>query len=273
VRQVFLAGKEPQERPPLAGFMLANCSPQHGVARFERIEHGPLCWAAIEVELNLIANAGQGSQMIGKQHADHGRLLSALACHFESLSPLNVICILAIPQLESSLFLKGASGMSRDSGLSRLQLPLQQPWFAVISPLQRIGLSAAIAASVFLAGGTLDWFVTREYLPRVSLMLGGAAIALGIGLLTFQTLTNIQTRYQMMLDRLQSVAELNHHIRNALQIIAYHNVPDRGDRAIQQVNAQVTRIHAALRAVSAALGEESDSSGIARVSGEPRYGS
>jgi hypothetical protein len=232
--------------------------------------------AAIEVELNLIANAGQGSQMIGKQHADHGRLLSALAwlaCQFEFLSPLNVICILAIPLDEASLFLKGASGMSRDSGLSRLQLPLQQPWFAVISPLQRIGLSAAIAASVFLAGGTLDWFVTREYLPRVSLMLGGAAIALGTGLLTFQILTNIQTRYQMMLDRLQSVAELNHHIRNALQIIAYHNLPDRGDRAIQQVNAQVTRIHAALRAVSAALGEESDSSGIARVSSERRYGS
>ncbi len=163
--------------------------------------------------------------------------------------------------------------MSRDSGLSRLQLPLQQPWFVVSSPLQRTGLSAAIAASIFLAGGVLDWFVTREYLPRVSLMLGGAAIAMGVGLLSFQILTNIQTRYQMMLDRMQSVAELNHHIRNALQIIAYHNVPDRSDRAIQQVNAQVTRIHTALRAVSAALGEDSEASGIAVTPTERRYGS
>jgi hypothetical protein len=163
--------------------------------------------------------------------------------------------------------------MSRDSGLSRLRFPLQQPWFVVSSPLQRFALSAAIAAIIFLAGGVLDWFVTREYLPRISLMLGGAAVALGIGLLTFQILTNIQTRYQMMLDRLRSVSELNHHIRNALQIIAYHNVPNRSDPAIQQVDAQVTRIHEALRAVSAALGEESDSSAIARVSSERRYGS
>lgn len=85
-------------------------------------------------------------------------------------------------------------------------------------------------------------------------MLAGAAIALVVGLLVFQILTGIQERYQVMLDQLRRIAELNHHIRNALQVIAYHNVLARDERAIQQVNAEVLRIESVLREVSAALG-------------------
>jgi biopolymer transport protein ExbB/TolQ len=86
-------------------------------------------------------------------------------------------------------------------------------------------------------------------------MLAGGAVALALGLLVFQILTNIQGRYQAMLERLWRIAELNHNIRNALQVIAYHNVPERNERAIQQVNAEIVRIESALREVSAALGE------------------
>ena len=51
---------------------------------------------------------------------------------------------------------------------------------------------------------------------------------------------------------------MNHHIRNALQVIAYHNVTERSERAIQQVNAEVVRIESVLREVSAALGDHAD---------------
>jgi hypothetical protein len=100
--------------------------------------------------------------------------------------------------------------------------------------------------------------VTRRHLPRISLMLGGGAVALAVGLLVFQILTDIQERYQAMLDRLRRIAELNHHIRNALQVIAYHNVPERSERAIQQVNAEIVRIESVLREASAALGEHAE---------------
>ncbi|MFZ3264713.1 MAG: hypothetical protein WA172_11995 [Terriglobales bacterium] len=163
--------------------------------------------------------------------------------------------------------------MSPDSGLSRLHIPVQQPWFAIITRGQRAILSSTIAAAVFLSGGLLDWFVTREYLPRISLMLAGAAISLSVGFLIFQILTNIQRRYQMMLDQLRRVAELNHHIRNALQVIAYHNVPDRSEGAIQQVNTQIVRIQTALRGVSVALGDDHDSPTLTVVPEERRFGS
>jgi hypothetical protein len=145
--------------------------------------------------------------------------------------------------------------MSSDSGRPRLPIPIQYPWFAIISRVQRALVGLVVGAFIFLSGGVLDWFVTRRHLPRISLMLGGGAVALAVGLLVFQILTDIQERYQAMLDRLRRIAELNHHIRNALQVIAYHNVPERTERAIQQVNAEVVRIESVLREASAALGE------------------
>ena len=161
--------------------------------------------------------------------------------------------------------------MSSDSGRPRLQISIQQPWFARTSRVQRALVGCAVGAFTFLSGGVLDWFVTRQYLPRISLMLAGAAVALAVGLLVFQLLTDIQERYQAMMDRLQRVAELNHHIRNALQVIAYHNVPERSERAIQQVNAEVLRIESVLREVSAALGDHADVP-VAIVPSERRKG-
>jgi hypothetical protein len=45
---------------------------------------------------------------------------------------------------------------------------------------------------------------------------------------------------------LQEIAELNHHIRNALQVIVFNNVPERSAEAIKQVDAAVTRIESVL---------------------------
>jgi hypothetical protein len=97
-------------------------------------------------------------------------------------------------------------------------------------------------------------------------MLAGAAVSLAVGLLVFQILTDIEKRYQSLLDRLKRIAELNHHIRNALQVIAYNNVPERTGPAIRQVTAELARIESVLREVSVALGEPEGSSTIAIVS-------
>jgi hypothetical protein len=120
----------------------------------------------------------------------------------------------------------------------------------------------AVGAFIFLGGGALDWFVTRQDLPRISLVLAGAAVAMAVGLLVFQILSDIQERYQAMLDRLWRIAELNHHIRNALQVIAYYNLPERNKEAIQQVNAEVARIESVLREVSDALGDHAVFPGV-----------
>jgi len=132
-----------------------------------------------------------------------------------------------------------------------LQILVQLPWIACMSRGRRALVSFVVAVVVFSGGGVLDWLVTHQHLPSISLMMAGAGVALALGLLVFQVLTDIQERYQAMVDRLQRIAELNHHIRNALQVIAFHNVPElqRGEAAIQQVNAAVIRIESVLREV------------------------
>lgn len=54
-------------------------------------------------------------------------------------------------------------------------------------------------------------------------MLAGAAVASAVGLV-FQILRDLQKRYLAVLERLHLIAELNHHIRNALQVILSTNV-------------------------------------------------
>ena len=108
--------------------------------------------------------------------------------------------------------------MSSDSGRPRLQIPIQHPWFAIISRVQRALVGFAVGAFIFLSGGVLDWFVTRHYLPRISLMLAGAAVALAVGVLAFQILTEIQERYQAMMDRLQRVVELKRFSKSTLRL-------------------------------------------------------
>jgi hypothetical protein len=41
---------------------------------------------------------------------------------------------------------------------------------------------------------------------------------------------------------MRRIAELNHHIRNALRVIVHHNVPKRSERAIQQVNGHRAKL-------------------------------
>ena len=74
------------------------------------------------------------------------------------------------------------------------------------SPVKRALATGAVALAVFWGGGALDVFVTRNYLPRISLMLAGALIALVVGTLVFRILTDVHTRYAAMHVRLERIA-------------------------------------------------------------------
>jgi len=71
----------------------------------------------------------------------------------------------------------------------------------------------------------------------------------GIGASVLKILTDAHAHYTAVLDRLQLIADLNHHIRNALQVIACLNVsaPGRSEEAIEQVREAVARIDSVLK--------------------------
>ena len=100
--------------------------------------------------------------------------------------------------------------MRSDNERRRFEVLIERPWFVLGYPLTRGGSYCSVG---FLGRGVLDWLVTRAYLPRISPMLGGAAISVIVGYLVFRILTDIYQRYRELLDRLQCIAELNHEIR------------------------------------------------------------
>jgi len=72
MRKIFPASKEPQKRPPLAGDMVAYRSPQHRIARLERVKNRSQRSLTLNVDLHLVINPGQRSQMVRKSNSNHG---------------------------------------------------------------------------------------------------------------------------------------------------------------------------------------------------------
>jgi hypothetical protein len=63
VRQVFFAGKKTQECPPLQSYMIADCAPQHGIARFKHIKYRSLRDRRWHIESDFTANMGEVSKV------------------------------------------------------------------------------------------------------------------------------------------------------------------------------------------------------------------
>ena len=129
----------------------------------------------------------------------------------------------------------------------RLRLSAQQQWIVRLSLAKRVLSSFAVATLIFSCGGLIDWLVSHHYLPRIFFMVSGAVVSLIVGLLFLNTLSEVLERHQMLLQRVQDIAELNHDIRNALQVIAFNNVPERSAEAINQIDAAIGRIDSVLK--------------------------
>jgi hypothetical protein len=71
MRQVFLAGKEADERPALFSDVVADRPAQHRILGLERVEDGTLRDRAIDGERHLAVNMRQRAQMWWEDDSDH----------------------------------------------------------------------------------------------------------------------------------------------------------------------------------------------------------
>src|SRR5437879_5180920 len=67
VGNVFAAGEEADERATLERVVFANCAAQHGVFRFERVENRFHSRRSIKIEMYLIANLRERTQVMRKK--------------------------------------------------------------------------------------------------------------------------------------------------------------------------------------------------------------
>lgn len=105
-------------------------------------------------------------------------------------------------------------------------------------------------ACVTIAGLIADQFLRREGISRRDLLfLSDVLVGLVAASLVFVLSVYHAQKAKLVEDRLRVIGEMNHHIRNALQVIEYHAWTTKGEEEIASMHQAVSRITWALQEV------------------------
>ncbi len=128
----------------------------------------------------------------------------------------------------------------------------------LLAQISERGWSQAAFAGCVAAGAIIVQIGLRHaftHMPTLRQFTAIAAVGLFVFLLTFIELRAIHERRHRVVRDMKTVAELNHHVRNALQAIQYaaHSSTDRSQ--VQVISESVDRIDRILRELYPVLGE------------------
>jgi hypothetical protein len=108
---------------------------------------------------------------------------------------------------------------------------------------------AGFAVAAFLVTQLMHYLLVPDLGPYRERIMAEAGSALILGLLAGKILHHAYKARQDALARLQVIAELNHHIRNALEVICLSAYITRDEEAIRRIMEGVNRIDWALREI------------------------
>ena len=127
------------------------------------------------------------------------------------------------------------------------KLPVESSWS------RRSGLlSLLVVVVVSLIGVVLDRLLLKEGISRLDMLVfSNGLTGLFAGGLFWQVAREARASRALMEERMKTIAELNHHIRNALQVIKFLGGQRSGLDAVQLqlINDSADRIEWALREV------------------------
>jgi len=112
-----------------------------------------------------------------------------------------------------------------------------------------IVLCVCVVLLVWMVGFSFDRLLAKDGVTRNDILLTSNALT-GVvaGFLFFSLTNNERLRRKLVRERLSTIAEMNHHIRNALQIITYATAAGN-DESVELIRSSVERIEWALREV------------------------
>jgi hypothetical protein len=112
-------------------------------------------------------------------------------------------------------------------------------------------LLLGILASVtfFVIDDFLDHLMLRLTSANIALEISDAITAILIGAMVAQIVVLYRQRQLQAAARVQRIAEMNHHVRNALQVITYWSLAEKEKRQVELIQDAVNRIQWALREV------------------------
>lgn len=95
-----------------------------------------------------------------------------------------------------------------------------------------------------------DWFLERRGRPPTQItMISNGVMGFIAGWFVMRTMDQVCERRENVASRLKTIADMNHHIRNALQSIQLSAYSTQDQQAIKEISAAVERIQWALREV------------------------
>jgi hypothetical protein len=103
---------------------------------------------------------------------------------------------------------------------------------------------------VWIVGVAFDRLLARDGVTRTDILLTSNALTGVVAGFLFYALTNIERlRRNVLQERLRTIAEMNHHIRNSLQVITYAAATQQNADSVEMIRSSVERIEWALREV------------------------
>jgi hypothetical protein len=109
-------------------------------------------------------------------------------------------------------------------------------------------LSFLFALFVFVLGFGVDWLMLyQEDSIRQTVEFSDAVSALICGFVFLLFLRSYRQQRAMLRQRVEVIANMNHHVRNALQVIEFNSYSSSDQEQLGAVKSSVNRIQWALR--------------------------
>ncbi len=109
-------------------------------------------------------------------------------------------------------------------------------------------LSLLFAVFVFVLGFGLDWLMLhKDDSIRQTVELSDAVSALICGFVFLLFLRLYRQQRAMLRQRVEVIANMNHHVRNALQVIEFNSYSTTDQENLGAIKSSVNRIQWALR--------------------------
>lgn len=112
-----------------------------------------------------------------------------------------------------------------------------------------LGLLISIACITGVGFG-FDRLLLREGVPRTNvLLLSNLLTGVVAGLLLIQSKLRAIEKQRLLEHRLKKIAEMNHHVRNALQVVTFYGHMAQDEKAAQLIHESIQRIEWTLNEV------------------------
>lgn len=120
------------------------------------------------------------------------------------------------------------------------------------------GIALCIGSIVFAATASVDWLLYDAGVEPMHIMLASDALAAVLaGVFALKRMMEVHQRRDLLRQQLDIIAETNHHIRNALELIQFSAQSTHNEEVIGQISGAVDRIQWVLRDLSGERGGDS----------------